>query len=344
MARLASQQKMGYYKTPPHLISTIASYITPQNPEETILLDTCCGTGEAIQLLGQELNTPAVKIFGNELDASRFQEASGLLGNKQVTFGDALGEFMGTVGRVSVLYENPPYDDEGNFEGRTEFKFLRYHNRYLKKNGILVFLVPLSVLSKPEAESLPVWYKDIRVFKFPEEDFKAFGQVVLIARKFNAKTKAELDNFKEQVNNPLTLGDPCDIRYVAPASEGFTAASRNLHQDQVSSLIPLIQKELSVGLNQHVQDSRIQSLTTLRAGHQALLLGSGGVNGAYRDPDNGNLLIVKGDVKTITEMVDVSEGEVEKTKETTRSIATIKAFDVSETLNSKQEVVLYEYR
>lgn len=344
MARIASQSKMGYYKTPSHLLPIISSYLSVEEANDTVIFDPCCGTGEAVSVIGEELDLSKGNIFGNELDNERFLEASNLLGLNQVTFGDAISSLRGNSG-VSILYENPPYDNEGNFEGRTEYKFLNSHYRFLKKEGIIVFVIPLYVLRTEEAQRLPIWFKDLRVFRFPEDDFTSFKQVVVFGRKSRGMSKREAQSFQEQIDFPRTLSDSCDVEYIAPSSAGFRLSSREIHEDQVLSYLPNLKKELSLGIEQESKDSRIQSLMTLRAGHQALLLGSGGVNGAYWDPNgSGNMLIVKGVVTTVTTTVEEeTEGGGILTKETSRPVSSIRALDISE--SRKQEgVVVYEYK
>jgi len=45
MARLESMAKMGYYPTPPSVVERIKTFIKIQ--EQTIMLDPCCGEGNA---------------------------------------------------------------------------------------------------------------------------------------------------------------------------------------------------------------------------------------------------------------------------------------------------------
>jgi len=49
MARLASQMKMGYYKTPEAVVHQIKKILNIQSGAR--LLDTCCGEGEALSVI-----------------------------------------------------------------------------------------------------------------------------------------------------------------------------------------------------------------------------------------------------------------------------------------------------
>jgi len=216
MARLESQAKKGYYKTPSHLLKIIATYLLADGDDNIFrLLDPCCGKGEAIHLLGEALNLPTNCLYGNELDEERFEIARKVIPN--CLFGDAIAELQCSAGSISLLYENPPYDFEGDDNGRTEYKFLQAHYRFLAHNGILVFVVPETILSRPEfVKSMPVWFKDIRIFRFPPEDYPVFKQVVLFGRKQYGPLAKERKNYLYQLNHPATLGDPSDIVYKIP--------------------------------------------------------------------------------------------------------------------------------
>ena len=82
--RLAAQSKGGYYPTPERVVDMIAGLIdTPYghhnyNRETLRILDPCCGGGDAVAQLAEELrfrgNIP-VETYGVELHRDRAQQA-----------------------------------------------------------------------------------------------------------------------------------------------------------------------------------------------------------------------------------------------------------------------------
>ncbi len=344
MARLESQRKKGYYKTPSHLISLIAQYLTiegdEKEKEEIRLLDPCCGEGEALSLLGQELGLSSFCLYGNELDEDRFAKARERIPN--CLCGDAIFELKASSGGFSLLYENPPYDfDKEHF--RTEFNFLQAHYRFLANNGILVYIVPESILSHEKfVKTLPVWFKDIRIFRFPPEDYSAFKQVVVFGRKKRLLTKKEEQNYLFQLKNPLTLGDPCDIVYKLPkVRPSISFFSLNISSHDASELMKnkTVKHILDVGVEKNSQEKKVKSLMTLRSGHQALLLASGIMDGAYYRSSNNHILVIHGDVEQ--EIIEKVEDDVDVTiyKTLKKPKAHIIAIDLSET-KEKGELVI----
>ena len=113
MARFASQAKMGFYATPVNVIRDIKKSLNIHSGAK--LLDTCCGEGEALNIVAAD--TEAV-TYGIELDRERYEAAGKVLDN--VVWGDALYEFRATRKAFSLLWLNPPYDSEesDNDQGR----------------------------------------------------------------------------------------------------------------------------------------------------------------------------------------------------------------------------------
>jgi hypothetical protein len=362
MARLAAQAKKGFYATPPHLVSVIAKYLnTPKDPYTGELLkfqilDPCAGEGEALRLLGESLEIPSEYLYGNELDVARFEKL-----RKEIPHaicGDANYEIRTHNGTFSVLYENPPYDFEG-YSGagseesgrRKEMTFLKNHYRFLRTDGILIFVVPESILARDEVRSwLPLCFKDIRVFRFPEEDYKAFGQVVVFGRKNRKSLVSEKENYDFQIENPLILGEDISFQYEIPESlpslsfkKKIPFFSKNLTLIEAKELCcsQLVCEAKDIGLANHY-NSNLRPLMPLREGHQALLLATGAMDGVYTDPETGNLLLIKGKVgKKIITAVEKTE-DTETTKEKTVHMPLIRAVDLSATKDN-HEIVMLEF-
>src|ERR1700757_5174942 len=188
MARLESQAKLGFFPTPYHLVPVIFSYILPATVSANFL-DPCCGEGEALNLIGLML---AGKTYGIELDRERGVQAKKIVNT--VVISDAMRTRV-SDNSFSLLFLNPPYDwavrEEGEKSERLEHQFLLRFTSKLVDRGILALIVPIHVLSR-SSTFLSNWYEDIRVYKFPPEDYKVFNQVVLFGRK---KPKSTPDEF-----------------------------------------------------------------------------------------------------------------------------------------------------
>ncbi len=202
MARPESQQIAGYFATPEHLLPHIASLVSwPLKPrEDTYLLDPCAGEGTAILALrelwrvqagipaegrwgGLPDNLPAV--YAAELEAGRAETLRDrLLYGDQLFAGDALtlSPFPKSSARATVLFLNPPYDFEATM-GRLEHRFLDHFTAFLHPGaGALLFVVPAAGLAA-SAGCLARHYLDLQAFRFPDPDYAAFGQIVVVGRR-----------------------------------------------------------------------------------------------------------------------------------------------------------------
>lgn len=345
MARFKSQQKMGFYAMPPHLISLVAEYLKVEEPERTMFVDPCAGEGEALQLLGDALGV--TRLYANELDESRADACR--VAGLTVACGDAVSELKANDNHFSLLYLNPPYDFEGEGEGRTEWKFLRTL-RFLQTNGILVFVVPLSVLQRKEfLEKLPLRIKDITVCRFPDSDFASYGQAVLFARRRSGRVQEEFQNFRRQVDNPLILGDgqlPHFGKYVVPPVEKpqityFRSENCDSYTLRLLAKTPTVQKILGHGLSKaEIVDQ--PPLTPFRPGHKAMMLATGALDGVYRLAD-GSLVSLAGMTEKMTTTVE--EEDEDRTTTRTRTTPTSKVLGLALEETMKQgELVIIEYR
>ena len=179
MARLASQAKMGFYITPTNVVTDIKKCLRIQPGAR--LLDPCCGEGEALKLIAADMGA---ETYGVELEKNRYEAASRVLDH--TAWGDALYEFRTSRKAYSLLWLNPPYDtEEGEFgkeRKRLEFRFLEKSWDYLQEGGVLLYIIPFSVLEKVA----PFFYrrcKNLNVFSFPEIQYEDFKQIVVICEK-----------------------------------------------------------------------------------------------------------------------------------------------------------------
>ena len=183
MARLASQSKAGYYPIPVEEIERIIPHLrinyVPGEQEYINALDPCCGEGEALQIFSNAMKpVDAIRFtsYGVELEQTRFEKAAAVL-DHTIHEDYAL---LRANDAYSMMGLNPPYDE--NYKERSELRFLRTLSGKAKnvlcKNGLLMFCIPQAVLA-PCAIHLTKTFKDIRVFRFTDDFFDQFEQVVV---------------------------------------------------------------------------------------------------------------------------------------------------------------------
>ncbi len=192
MARPESQAVAGYFPTPSDLIPRIASLIELPDPKKNrwthhTMLDPAAGDGAAIEELRRAL-TPGWSrlrrpvVVAVELERERARACERRFGHRnQVHHGDAFSLNWSPTAAVSLLFLNPPYDHDAE-HGRIEEKFLRRFTAAVAPGGVLVFVVPARSLPA-SAETIAEHYDDVRCWRFPDPEFAAFGQVVLLARR-----------------------------------------------------------------------------------------------------------------------------------------------------------------
>ena len=134
--RLAAQAKGGYYPTPDRVVDLIAELIhTPngnyyRNAETIRILDPCCGAGDALQRLAENLDRPnsmSIETYGVELHRDRAEEAEKALHR---TLASDLFQTSIANGAFGLLLLNPPYDWDSE-DKRVEHAFLTQTTRYL---------------------------------------------------------------------------------------------------------------------------------------------------------------------------------------------------------------------
>ena len=342
--RLAAQKKMGYYPTPPEIAHIIPSFLKPDEKGKVYrLLDPCCGKGTALNIISQKLSEKyrfkKFKTYGVELDLQRYTEAQATLNH--TIHADALTETRISNEYFSLLFLNPPYDWEQESEEtyysnstRYELSFLEKYTEKLRPDGILVFIVPFSFLSRYSCCSfLTSNYSHIKIFKFPAELYKPFKQIVIFARKQTLpydhqlfKTISELK--EEEIEEITEVTRPF---YELPPSNilkepRFTSV--RFDPEQVAKEVEThginIEEEINPATG--LTDS-IRPLMPLRKGHMALLLASGFMDGILEK--DGKKLVIKGFTKTDKTEIEETDDEGNRVKKTIQKPKTvIRALDI----------------
>jgi tRNA1(Val) A37 N6-methylase TrmN6 len=346
MARLESMAKMGYYPTPQELIPTIARYLKPKNEGSIRIFDPCAGEGTALNTIGEHLQS---ETYGIEIDKKRGKEGQKKLTKCLITDYKAT---QITPKFASLLWLNPPYDwatrrEDLETSERYERTFLRDTLKYLIQGGILVYLIPLTRLDRTIARMLSYRFDDIRVYKFPEDLYRQFRQIVLfgILKRSPSSEEKVYEYLKDAGTGDMAiphLPETPECAYEVPPSpitKKFLFRSLRINPHELEEEINLY------GLNGEIRKmnttyslpEKMTSIMPLRHGHLAQLIACGSIKGVVFDKDQKNPLIVKGITKKTVDYRIEKEGDTEKQIETDRIVVTINAIDRQGNIISIQE-------
>ena len=382
MARPESVALGGYYPTPLRVIPMIAALIDAQAAFEKNrggvypmynLADPCAGDGAALVALAKALfghvagrnDGPRVNCYGCEMEAVRADGLRKALGplwysrgyyndGHYALHGDAFNLDWRGDAQANLLYLNPPYDDDVDY-GRLEHRFLTRFTGLLRPGkGILVFVVPGHALAA-SAAYLAQEYEGIACYRFPDPDYAAFKQAVLIATRRAYPSPLPMDDSPTAVTirswaanprslTPLTL----DVPYAARLPEdGGGSLAWQLEEVDLSALYAFSRPFMSgkgerirplsgLGLDTAVTDiigAKFPVVMPPRPAHVAISLASGLVNGREVAPDTPGLphLLVKGvfqkEFKTVEEKTN-KDGDVRALVQVQQPRLTVSVLDM----------------
>lgn len=192
MARLASEQKLGFYPTPHKEMELILKRVKVESGEEVTILDPCAGEGDALAMAQRHLESMGgiVTSYGVEIEESRAKEAK-----KKIDHLLHCGyeEMVSSKEAISFMYLNPPFQEvNGERSERTFLRDLTYDR--LSPNGLFIFNLP-----QPElydcSDLLARRFDNLKVYRFTDENYDNYKQVIVYGRRRrNVMTKADIEN------------------------------------------------------------------------------------------------------------------------------------------------------
>ena len=332
--RLAAQAKMGYYPTPSLVVSLISDILTRNGPGKIRIIDPCAGEGIALKEIGQGLQS---ETYGIELDTYRGRIAKENLTRCLITDYDST-RISNHV--FSLLYLNPPYDwtiknDEVSRSERSERTFLRNTIRYLMPTGVLVYLIPQGRLDKNISKILSYRFSDIRVFRFPDEEYQDFKQIVVFGVLKNPEPDQGVATYLTNVGRGQAVIPPIEkatCKYKVPGSakvKNFLFRTNKIDPEDLERDINDhgLKEKITTLVSPVSLSEKIKPIMPLRHGHLAQLLACGMMNGVVFDKDNSNPLLVKGMTKKVVETFMEDENGKEKIIERDKILITINAIN-----------------
>ena len=334
--RLAAQAKMGYYPAPEKVTEIIIRYLKRERQGLIRILDPCAGEGTALYINGNHLQA---ETYGIEIDCERGNRAKEILTKCLVT------DYQNTKishKSFSLLWLNPPYDwaaPDGEIEKseRLEKIFLRDCIPYLCAGGILVYLIPQRRLDGHIARMLSYRFEKLSIFRFPEEEYEAFKQLIILGA---LKKKPEKDDEgalylkncgQKKAVVPYLPKDPQHIYGVpiSPSKNNLVFVSKTIDPQELAEEIG------EHGLFEQFSDmttplrmtEKIRPIMRLRYGHLAQIIACGFMNGVVWDRNRKSPLLVKGSTKKeVLRSVEI-EGDTKKHIELDQIKPFIQAFD-----------------
>jgi predicted RNA methylase len=320
MARIGSVIRCGYYPCPLPVVHDIASRIKPISPESCMILDPCCGEGEAVNALAQAMGVPQSNVWGVELEENRAATATANLPDAHI-IGPA--DYIATstqYGSFSVVWCNPPFDDEAGGGNRVEHSFLTRSLSLAGSGGIIVFICPEGIV-KGGYESCVVSLlercEDLRMFEFPAEHRK-FKEVCIIGKVRPNWIKLD-DAYSawRSVTSPRNQNQT----WLAPARRGPRYFEKTGYTDQEFKRAIAASPLWDITASTKSQKLDRPPLPVAK-GHLALLLASGMLNGVVRK-DGEPPHVVRGTAQKIKLEPEV-EDKVDASGKQTGTVTTIR--------------------
>jgi len=285
--------KLGFFPLPTAEAERLRNHLT--FAPEFSAVDPCVGDGVAFTRL---LSGTHGYRYGIEIDANRAEQARALgIETLQANTMDV----RCPAESISLLYLNPPYDLElGRTNNqRLELVFLEHTYRWLKPNGVLVFVIPQPKL-KPCARILSEHFGDLALYRLTESAAVRYKQVVVLAKRrkrhqhlrdselLNSVRWLEMLAWKTDLS---ALTDALATQYEIPPSRPVVLTNTGIPLDEVEDLLldSAAYRQASRILLPKQRDVRGRPLTPLHGGHVGLLCTAGMLNGVFGEGEGRHI-------------------------------------------------------
>jgi len=308
-------ERMGYYPTDDPVVEIICSYLKPP-AEKGRLFDPCAGEGKAASTLGIALNC---ETWGVELSPERAEKAQNVMDKVYQAPWQAC---VLSDESVSWLYLNPPYEfDRFDGQKRLEWDILKTTTSKLMRGGLLTYIIPQKILGMMEvARLLAGHYEAITVYRFPDNLYEKFKQVVVLAYKrkvFHAPTDKEVLSLQNMATSEL---EPIETA-IEPVYELLPAPSRGANGKPIvfkrTDWEPdeVVEATIEAGVQKTSEWLDLihpmrglaqlsQPVMPLKKGHIAMLMASGMMGTVRLTDEAGKPMLIKGRVIKVVEKTE----------------------------------------
>jgi hypothetical protein len=287
---IGGKTKLGFFPLPVREANRLKKHLA--FPQQLSALDPCVGDGVPFSTL---LEGTSARRYAIEIDAHRAAQARSL--GLEVTQANTM-DVRCPVESLSLLYLNPPYDWESGQTNnqRLEFVFLEHTYRWLKPDGVLIFVIPQPRF-KPCARLLADHFKGIRVYRLTEPECVQYKQVVILATRRKRHERppdsmlVESTQYLERlaVQHELApLSDTPEACYSVPESGPVVLTNTGIPLDEVEDMLlqSAAYRQASRALLHERRDVRGRPLTPLHGGHVGLLCTAGLLNGVFGEGED----------------------------------------------------------
>lgn len=199
---MANEEKLGAYYTDLNMCHRIRNLFLFKEEKEYTVLEPAIGDASAIKAVTGKVNGfgENVKLFGVELNPNVCAEQENNPDIDYLINADFINDVIISNNAFSFVFTNPPYGvDENNV--RLEQLFVVKSAQYLRSGGILCAVLPSYVVADERfAKQYLSRYTHIAHYKFDDEVYARFKQVVIIGRKKNGFTGLKEEIFEKFIS------------------------------------------------------------------------------------------------------------------------------------------------
>ena len=348
---LNNHAKLGAYYTDPAHCKAISNFLEFPQEGEILALEPSIGDGVAIINALQKEEGDNKHIYGVDIDQ---QVVSGLQTDRKlenVICGDFLTGVNISKGVFDICFSNPPYMKQG--EQRMEDLFLERITSFLKRDGVLVYVIPYKVfLERSMFRKLYNRYDIKHVFRFHADEYAKWHQVVIIGTRRRIKSNAlkdeidrEIGRYADEQSVPELPFSNAGEKVAVPSGEDqlkiFTTvtfpanecrkAMNTVARSSVSSFMGMLDAKLSTP--RFFGGQKLHPPIHPNKDSMYLLGVCGAGSGLCGSEEEGNLHLQRGVVKMVEE---VKEGKGEGDKDTVivtkRAMVTYKVIQTDGTI------------
>jgi hypothetical protein len=199
--RLIAQIKQGYYPAPPEAIAGILRHLKIPDPqpdskftrEHVNILDPCAGEAKALVQIAEGLGVSWGHVFAIELNASRSARITEAYPDIRLLGPCSFEGTRVTRHSFSLVYLNPPFDDQLDGRGREETGFLTQSIDLLVPGGILVLVCPVTQVfgRRRMCGLLDTWFDRLELYLFPDR-CRRYSECVVFGRRRKTALPDEL--------------------------------------------------------------------------------------------------------------------------------------------------------